>query len=90
MTDKGGEEHVTLSQEVQKIVADYERMRKLLRMEQQRPIIFEKNCLVCERRKNRRAAIASQTLRHQMFSGKTFGSRYLLAALDKLYTQNTI
>lgn len=86
MTYKGGEGHVTLSQdpEVQKIVADYERMRKLLRMEQQRPIIFEKNCLICERRKNRRAAVANQTLRHQMFSGETFGSRYLLAALDKL------
>ena len=63
--------------------ADNERLRRLLDMEQRRPRILEKECYECVRRRNTGIAAGRDSLHQMMFSGKTFGSRYLLAAINK-------
>ena len=71
-----------IQQASEQMKSDYERLRKLLYMEQRRPRIFEKDCTQCLRRSAKLAA-AMNTLHTMMFSGKSFGSRYLLAALKR-------
>lgn len=62
---------------------EYKRIRQLLYMEQRRPRVFEKQCLRCLMQRNRKIEAINNTLQRAMFSGKTFGSRYLLAAIAK-------
>ena len=62
---------------------EYRQIRQLLYMEQRRPRVFEKQCVRCLRQRNRKIAAMNNTLRRAMFSGKTLGSRYLLAAMQK-------
>ena len=84
LADRSADELLNASQRaIEPLKADYERLRKLLYMEQRRPRVFEKDCIKCLRRKNAKLAAATNTLRTMMFSGKTFGSRYLLAALKR-------
>ena len=68
---------------LEELRAKYLRLRELLNMEQRRPRVFEKDCLRCLRRRNEKVNAAKNKLRVLMFSGETFGSRYLLAAIAK-------
>ena len=52
-------------------------------MEKRRPRVFEKDCLRCLRRKNEKVNAAKNKLQVLMYSGETFGSRYLLATIAK-------
>lgn len=69
-------------QATEMIKSNYQRLRKLLYMEQGRSRIFEE-CYNCMRRRNNEIAKATNTLHAMMFSGKTFGSRYLITALKR-------
>ena len=70
-------------QSLEELRANYKRVRELLNMEQRRPRVFEKECLRCLRHRNEKVNAAKNKLRVLMFSGETFGSRYLLAAIAK-------
>lgn len=84
VVDRSYDGQLTSSQQAtEKMKTDYQRLRELLYMEQRRPRIFEKECYRCMRRRNAELAKATNSMREMMFSGKTFGSRYLIAALKK-------
>lgn len=65
------------------VKADCQRLREMLYYEQRLPKYIQVDCLECLRRRQ----VAHESLKTRMFSGTSFGSRYLLAALKNKQQQ---
>lgn len=58
-----------------------QQLRGRLYEEQQKPRVFHSECVQCQSKREAKIMDAKQSLHYMMYSGESFGSRYLLAAL---------